>query len=224
MATLLPFAFDWTHLLPFNLGTPAPRPGEIRDTWRARNGATVTLRATREDDAGLIQELVGSLSLKSRYQRFFYAVHELPPETLYRFTRNNPHESMNLIAVIQCDGHEMPVAMAQYATDGNPGRAEFAVVVADEWQREGLGRRLVETLACIARAAGVACLEGDILADNEVMQRMMLKMGFELEMHPEDASLYRAVKMLLPAPEKRCSSLAALAMQSGVGRPAVAGL
>lgn len=216
MATLLPLAFKWTQLLPFGLGTPAPHPDAIRDTWRTRNGTPISLRATHEDDASLIQELVDGLSLKSRYQRFFYAVHELPPETLHRFTHNDPHESMNLVAVMQRDDREVPVAMAQYATDGDPERTEFAVVVADEWQREGLGRRLVEALACIARAAGVARLEGDILADNEPMQRMMLKMGFELEMHPEDAGLYRAVKMLRPVQEKGCSPLTALVKRSGI--------
>lgn len=209
MASLLPFAFDWTHLLPFEPRTPAPRPGEIRDTWRARNGTTITLRATREDDAGLLQELVRGLSLRSRYHRFFYAVHELPPETLHRFTHNEPHEAMNLIALVPCHGREVPVAMAQYVANDYPVQAEFAVVVADEWQREGLGRRLVETLACIARAAGIESIRGDILAENVSMQRMMLKMGFELEMHPEDAGLYRAVKTL-SAPERKCSPLVKL--------------
>lgn len=209
MANLLPFAFDWLHLLPFSLRAPAPRPGEIRDTWRARNGATITLRATREDDAGQIQELVSGLSLRSRYHRFFYAVHELPPDTLHRFTHNDAHEAINLIAVVQRDDREMPVAMAQYVADGYPGRAEFAVVVADDWQRQGLGRRLVEALACIARAAGVERMEGDILAENEPMQRMMLAMGFALEMHPDDTYLYRAAKTLA-APEGKCSPLTAL--------------
>lgn len=211
MANLLPFAFDWTQLLPFALGTPAPHPGDIRDTWRARNGTTVTMRATREEDGELIQELVRGLSLQSRYHRFFYALHELQPEMLHRFTRNDARTAMNLVAVIHREGREVAVAMAQYAADSNLERAEFAVVVADEWQREGLGRRLVDTLTCIARAAGVGRLEGDILAENEPMQRLVQKMGFELQLHPEDGSLYRAVKDLVPRADAACLPLVALA-------------
>jgi acetyltransferase len=204
MANQFPFASGWTHWMPFRSGKHVPRSGDILDTWRVRNGTTVTLRTTHEDDSELIQELVRGLSLRSRYHRFFYAMHELPAEILFRFTHNDPRSTLSMIVVLRRSGREEAIAMAQYATGIHPECAEFAIVVADEWQRAGLGKRLLETLACVARSAGVERLEGDILTENEPMQRMALKSGFELEMHPEDPHLYRAVKMLRARPDREC--------------------
>jgi acetyltransferase len=205
MANLLPFASGWTHWMSFRPGKPAPRSGEILDTWRVRNGTAVTLRATHEEDGELIQQLVRGLSLRSRYHRFFYAMHELPAEILFRFTHNDPRHALNMIVIHRRNGREEAIAMAQYATGIHPECAEFAVVVADEWQRAGVGRKLLEALTCIARSAGVERLEGDILTENEPMQRMAQKSGFELEMHPEDPYLYRAVKMLRAISQPRCA-------------------
>lgn len=205
MAHWLPVAFDWTHWTPFRPGKHVPGSGSILDTWRVRNGTTVTLRTTHEDDSELIQELVRGLSLRSRYHRFFYAMHELPAEILFRFTHNDPRRTLSMIVVLRRNGHEAAIAMAQYATGIHPECAEFAIVVTDEWQRAGLGKRLLGTLVCVARSAGVERLEGDILTENEPMQRMALKSGFELEMHPEDPHLYRAVKMLQARPDRKCA-------------------
>lgn len=208
MGNLLPLAFGRTNLLSFRPGKPAPRSGKILDAWLATDGTVFTLRTTHEDDGGLIQELVRGLSLRSRYYRFFYAMHELPAEILLRFTHNDLHGALSMIVVIQRNGRDEAIAMAQYAAGIAPGCAEFAIVVADEWHRSGLGRRLMKALVCIARAAGVERLEGDILAENIAMQRLALNTEFELEMHPDDPNLYRAVKTLRSMPEQDCAMLA----------------
>ncbi|RZI43635.1 GNAT family N-acetyltransferase [Herbaspirillum sp. HC18] len=206
MRSLLPIPLDWKHYLPFR---PAA-PREVRDTWRLADGTPVILRASRTDDGELIQHLIRNLSLRSRYQRFFYPLHELTPDMLTRFIHNAPTEAMTLLAVIQRDGREVAIAMAQYVADSYPERCDFAVVVADAWQGNGLGRKLIESLMCIARAAGVERMQGDILAENEAMRKLMLKMGFRLTQHEDGAYLRKASKRLV-APEWKCTPLTALA-------------
>jgi len=149
------------------------------------------------------------LSIRTRYQRFFYPVHELTPDMLARFTTNEPTQAMTILATIQQEGREKGIAMAQYVADAYPERCDFAVVVADAWQRSGLGRKLIQTLICMARAAGIERIEGDILAENEPMRRLMLELEFTLRRHEDGAYLRKASKAL-DVPAWKCSSLTAL--------------
>jgi RimJ/RimL family protein N-acetyltransferase len=213
MGKLFPLPLDWKQYLPF--GSTASR--EVHDTLRLRDGTAVTLRGARADDGELIQQLVRGLSMQSRYQRFFYPLHELPPDMLARFTNNVPSEAMTLLAVIRRDDREVAIAMAQYVADGYPEYCDFAVVVADAWQRNGLGKQLIQSLTCIARAAGIVRMQGDVLAENEAMRRLMLNMGFQLRQHADGAYLRKASKELVES-EWKCSPLTALATQAGHGR------
>jgi acetyltransferase len=202
--------FNWKKYLPFT-----HVEGEVRDSWRLQDGTTVSLRPVRAEDGLLIQELVRGLSLPSRYHRFFYPLHELPPDMLARFTQADPRGAMTLLAVIRENGREAAIAMAQYVADGYPEHCDFAVVVADRWQRHGIGRRLIQTLVCMARAAGIRRIEGDVLAENEAMRRLMLSMGFTLGRHEDGAYLWKVSKVL-EAPEWKCSRLAGLAKRDAV--------
>jgi acetyltransferase len=200
-----PFWLNWKPL--WQVLGPGQKPAvtgsshETHDLWRARNGSAITLRAAAPDDGPAVQALVRGLSMKSRYQRFFYPVHELTPDLLARFTHNDPAQAMTLLAVTGARGQEAVIGMAQYVMGDHTGRCEFAVVIADAWQREGIATRLICALIRIARAAGIERIEGDVLADNVPMLQLMLGMGFTLAAHQDGAYLRKASKLLSP-PER----------------------
>jgi RimJ/RimL family protein N-acetyltransferase len=100
--------------------------------------------------------------------------------------------------------------MAQYVADPYPDRCDFGVVVADDWQHSGLGRKLIESLICISRAAGFERIEGDVLAENVPIHRLLRKLEFKFGPHPDGAYLSR-VKKQLTAEEWKCTPLTALA-------------
>ena len=52
-------------------------------------------------------------------------------------------------------------------------QAELALAVVDRWQRHGVGRRLLEALGDLAVELGYVEIYGDILAENEVMVRLL---------------------------------------------------
>ncbi|GIZ51327.1 GNAT family N-acetyltransferase [Noviherbaspirillum aridicola] len=197
MPTLLPCLRARRRLLPF--WPDARAGGQVHDNWRLRDGVTVRLRPARPQDAGLIQAMIRRLSMESRYHRFFYPLHELPPELLARFTQAEPTRAMNLIATVIEDGREVAIGMAQYVADGYPQHADFAVVVSDERQRNGIATRMIRALIRVARGAGIEKIQGDVLAENEPMRALMMGMGFRLERHPEDVLLRKAWKQLAPA-------------------------
>lgn len=197
MVKLLPCLLLRRRLLPF--WPDARAAGRVHDNWLLPDGAAVRMRPARPDDAGLIQDMVRKLSTESRYHRFFYPLHELPPDLLERFTQADPTRAMTLLATLCEQGQEKVIAMAQYVADGYPRHCDFAVVVADDRRRSGLATRLLRALVRVARGAGIERMQGDVLAENEPMRALMLAMGFRLARHPEDVLLRKAWKQLAPA-------------------------
>lgn len=189
-------------------------PKEVHDSWRLADGTAIRIRAVRPDDGPLLQDLVKSLSLTSRYRRFFYPLHELTPDMLVRFTQADPAASMTLLAVMRDKGREVAVGMAQCVAEPYPERADFALVVADAWHRTGIGTRLLHNLICIARAAGIERLEGDVLSENEPMRQLLSGMGFSFESHPDGAYLTRA-GIAIVSTQWKCSPLAVFAAGHG---------
>ena len=73
---------------------------------------------------------------------------------------------------------------------------EFAVIVADEWQRKGIGSHLMSALMDAARQRGFNIMDGEILADNHNMLGLVKSLGFQLQTSPEDPNIKLATKVL----------------------------
>ena len=178
----------------------------IEDAWQLRNGEVAVVRPATARDAPAIQALVRELSPSSRYSRFFSGIQELSPEWLTRFTRVEARQDVSLLATLVREGSETLVGMGQYAADPYPERCDFAVLVADGWQGLGIGRRLLRNLECVARAAGIERIEGEVLAHNSSMLGLADAMGFQVRRNPESA-LFLHVSRPLALAERGCSPL-----------------
>jgi FixJ family two-component response regulator/GNAT superfamily N-acetyltransferase len=144
-----------------------------------RNGAQVTFRMLRPDDADMEQEFVTSLSDRSRYLRFFSGLKELTPFMLEQMTNPVFPISYALIATTFEEEREQQIAVGRYAPTGAEGIAEFAVVVADEWQGFGIASELMHFVITAAAVAGIRCLEGLVLRENAAMLSLADKLGFK---------------------------------------------
>jgi acetyltransferase len=60
--------------------------------------------------------------------------------------------------------------------------AEFAVLISDQWQNQGLGFELLNRLVEIGRAEKLDHVTGQILADNHAMRQICKKLGFKIVM------------------------------------------
>jgi len=163
---------------------------------RLRDDSEIVIRPIGPEDAEREQAFVRALSPQSRYFRFMSGLRELPVDMLYRFTHPDFQQELALVALTG-EGSEMrQIGVARCVADEDRAGAEFAVVVADDWQNRGVGTRLLCELMRAARAAGVRRLWGDILAGNTQMLGLMTALGFELHSPPEDPLVRRAVKTL----------------------------
>ncbi|HET9044229.1 MAG TPA: GNAT family N-acetyltransferase [Burkholderiales bacterium] len=155
------------------------------------------VRSAKRADGEAVQQFVRELSPLARRRRFFGALSELSPAQLERLTGAQNPRDLSLVALSAHAGEPRIVAMAQYATD-NPGAAEFAVVVADAWQRQGLGARLLELMLGRAAEAGVQVLKGFALAENAPMLALAARLGFALT-DDRDPDLVRLERPLPPS-------------------------
>jgi acetyltransferase len=173
-----------------------PYPSELVSTWQPHEGPRVTLRPIRPEDAQLEQAFVKRLSSESRYFRFMDTLRELTPLMLVRFTQIDYDREMAFVATVPEGGAETEVAVARYVANPDGESCEFALVVADDWQGRGLGRRLMEQLIAVARARGLRSMIGHVLAENRGMLALARKLGFVAGDSGEGPMVKRAVLAL----------------------------
>jgi RimJ/RimL family protein N-acetyltransferase len=68
------------------------------------------------------------------------------------------------------------VGVARYARRPGAEAAEVAVVVADDWQRQGLATRMLHALAELALEAGVRRFTLNMQADNTAVLRLVRRL------------------------------------------------
>ena len=85
------------------------------------------------------------------------------------------------------DGAEKIMALGRLVRQTRRDSAEFAVVVSDACQGQGLGLEMVGRLITVARAEGLKHLTGRVLAENSRMLQLCRDLGFELQRDSREA-------------------------------------
>jgi len=130
------------------------------------------LASLEPSDGEAVNKFFHRLSPESLYRRFFSPMPR-PERFRAALLRIDHHDHEALAAV---EGGEV-VAVAQYSRSTGSPRADLAIVVADGWQRQGLGTRLVASLAERAIAQGVRAFDLDIQGDNYGAMRLLKRVA-----------------------------------------------
>lgn len=172
--------------------------GDLHHTARRPSAADAQIRAVRAEDAATLDRFFSQLSPLSRLRRFHGGVARLPAASLERLAHPDPQRELALLAFARTDTGEVCVGEARYALGEGEARGEreVALVVADAWQRGGLGTRLLNRLLRQAGERGVDCLRGDVQYDNLPMIGLARRLGFGVAGHPGDAGLVRIRRCL----------------------------
>ena len=99
---------------------------------------------------------------------------------LARICFNDYEREIAIVAVRRClesSGEEI-IAVARLIKVHGANEAEFALVVCDECQGEGLGTHLLKLLLGIGRQEGIGVIFGHILPENYGMQRVCKNLDF----------------------------------------------
>jgi len=170
-----------------------PYPSHLVSTWQPPEGPPLTLRPIRPEDAEMEQAFVKDLSAETRYFRFMDTLRELTPQMLVRFTQIDYDREMAFVATLPGAERETEAGVARYVSNPDGESCEFALVIADGWQRKGLGRRMMQLLVAAARARGLRVMVGHVLGENRGMLSLCRALGFEIGDSAEGPMVKRAV-------------------------------
>jgi len=144
---------------------------EMVEIEAARSGGPGLARLERGDEE-LVERFFGRLSADSLYRRFFTPVTR-PERFASALLRV---DGMERAAVAAVEGGEV-VGVAQYSRRPGADAADMAIVVADAWQRQGIGTRLVAALADRAAGQGIEAFAVDVQGDNQGALRLLRRVA-----------------------------------------------
>jgi RimJ/RimL family protein N-acetyltransferase len=146
-----------------------------------RDGRRVEIRALRPEDRDALRIAVGRASTQSLYRRFFAVKRHFTEQEIEFFTNIDFVNHVALVAVAEEGGRSMVIGGARYIAV-QPGTAEVAFAVIDQYQGQGVGAALMRHLTTIARDAGLKELIAEVLPDNIAMLKVFEKSGLPLHM------------------------------------------
>lgn len=173
-----------------------PYPREYVRSWTAPDGTELLIRPIRPEDEPAMARFHEGLSPETVHARYF---------SYLKLAERTAHDRLARVCFIDYN-RVMAIVAERHAADGTaeivgvgrlirlPGRAEgeFALLVADAWQRHGLGTALLGDLVAIGRREGLRRIVGDILESNTGMLRVSQRLGFALHHDDDDPGMVRA--------------------------------
>jgi acetyltransferase len=166
------------------------------ETWTLDDGSKLTLRHIAPADAAIEQAFVHGLSRQSSYLRFHGTIKDLSKKDLEKYTNPDSRNAVALIVVHSGETGEEEIGVARYSIDPDGASGEFAIVVADAWQKRGIGTRLMNALIRHLKASGVKRISGSVLKSNAAMRKFAKQMDFAETDIPDDPSILLVTKHL----------------------------
>lgn len=162
-----------------------PYPSQYVGTARLRWGQEVHIRPIRPEDEPKMVEFHRTLSAQSIYMRY---------ASVLKLDQRVAHERLSRMCFIDYD-REMALVAEQPGPDGaaqihavarltrlaGTKEAEYALLVSDAVQGQGLGRDLLLRLFQVGRDWGCDTIVAEILPENGPMRRICRKLGFTFE-------------------------------------------
>ncbi len=161
-----------------------------------RTGSTLRLRPIRREDADALLAFERRMPADSVYFRFF-GVDGPDPKTAAAACEVDYRDRYGYVG----EAARRIVAVAHYRRDAtDPARAEVTFSVEEALRGQGVGTRLLERLAEIARARGIGTFEARTLGPNPRMLDVFASCGFPMRRRAT-ADGERIEVILTPTPD-----------------------
>ena len=149
------------------------------------NGLRLLVRAPEPND-----DLAGAVQSQTSPQSFFYRFlrpkHYLTDIEVASFVDCDFVSQVGLVGLVRNNLRMAIVAGARYWIT-RPDEAEIAFIVADAYQKQGIGTAMLKHLCSIARQAGLKHLYALVIPDNEGAPRLLSKLGFPCDIRRDPA-------------------------------------
>ncbi len=178
-----------------------PYPTQYIRRWKLRNGPRLIVRPVRPEDEPLLIEFHKSLSensVHSRYLGFLNLETSIAHERLSRMCFTDYDREIVLIIDRRnprnASVHEI-LGVGQFSKLHGFNEAEWAMIIGDRWQGQGLGTRMLRFLVEVARRENLNRVHARIAPCNAQMCHVARKVGFNLRLD-EAANEYDAELVL----------------------------
>jgi len=179
---------DYAHLL------LRPYPERLIKPVILKDGTHSVFRPIKPEDEPLWLEMLSSCSKESIYSRFRHDFHFDSHEVATQFCYIDYDREIGIVAEIDFEGRKRLIGVGRLIADPDLEMAEYAVLVADQWQHRELGFALTEYCVEIAKNAGVKRVVAETTRDNKPMVTVFKKLGFKI--HYDDDGSVSAVREL----------------------------
>jgi len=183
-------------------GSPASAvcriPADLSANWKLANGTPVLLRPVLPKDGPGLATFVAGLSKASRHARFPGVTDGLSAAQLAELTDLDFEHHVGFVITVPEEGGERIIGEARFMVDGSSGQADITLVVADAWQRHGIGTQALLAIARAAARRSLRWLRADVTVHNHAALNLLHHCGFTRTPHPEDDDLVQLQLLLLP--------------------------
>ena len=158
-----------------------------------RDGSTVCVRQADERDVLALLQFFESLSPQSLYYRF----HGRPALTEPNIRGLIGLDSSPATALVAESGGRIVAFASCHPDESARHRAEVALAVSDAVQGHGIGTRLLEQLARVARESGIDTFDAYVLNDNRQMLEVFRNSGFAETVRIDGGTCHVALSLAL---------------------------
>jgi acetyltransferase len=159
----------------------SPYPSEYTTAFTLKNGQEVTLRAITPEDELMEKEMFSNFSERTQRFRFFQLIKDISHDQLIRYTQIDYDREIAIIAEVEDEGKKKMAGVVRLIADQYGETAEYAIVIADPWQNQGLGNKFTDYIHDIAKARGIKKIYANVLVQNHIMQHMFRSRGYKME-------------------------------------------
>ncbi len=138
------------------------------------------VRPIRPEDGPRLRAFYERAAPSDLRLRFFLTRREVSASELARFSQIDYDREMAFIALPAGSQDAPMIGEVRASCDPDNQRAEFAVQIASQWQRRGLGHALLARLIEHLRTRGTREMWGDCLSENAGMASLARSLGFEV--------------------------------------------
>jgi acetyltransferase len=177
-----------------------PYPIKYVGTWTAKDNRKVTIRPILPEDEPLLAEFHTVLSDKTVFMRYLQPImlqDRVMHERLARICHVDYDREIALVAETTDSAGERHVmgVVRMSKIHGKSDEARMSILIGDPYQGIGLGGELIRRALDVARNENIARMTAILTADNQVMQHIFTKLGFEI-VPLQDKNLAAAVIQL----------------------------
>lgn len=177
-----------------------PYPVQYVTPWKLKDGTPVTIRPIRPEDEPMMVRFHETLSERSVYFRYFHPIRlnaRVAHDRLTRMCFIDYSREMALV-VVRADREarrEDILGVGRLIRVHGTRDAEFAILISDQWQRQGIGTELLARLVRIGKEEKLERIVADILSDNTEMQRVCEKIGFKQQYSAAEGIVKAAIDL-----------------------------